>query len=83
MYEAEISRVNPTCFLFSSTNRAQWPSPSGRELGKTKAQGVAEAINRLFQTLVSRVHKGAYILDRYYIGAIGYGGDLCLGHPLP
>ena len=48
--------------------------PFGGESGKTKAQGVADAINHLFQTLVSRCSKGAYILDRYYIGVIGYGG---------
>ena len=80
-YEAEISRVNPTCFLFLVDQSGSMAEPfgPGPYVGRTKAQGVADAINRLFQTLVSRCAKGAYILDRYYLGAIGYGGELCLG----
>jgi hypothetical protein len=35
------------------------------------------------QTLVFRCAKGEYILDRYYIGAIGYGGEVSLGFPVP
>jgi uncharacterized protein YegL len=84
-YQAEISRVNPTCFLFlvdQSGSMAERFGP-GPYSGKTKAQGVADAINRLIQTLVSRCAKGAYILDRYYIGVTGYGGDVCLGHLAP
>jgi hypothetical protein len=82
-YTAEISRVNPTCFLFLVDQSGSMADPFGGESGKTKAQGVADAINRLFQTLVSRCFKGGKILDRYYIGAIGYGGELCLGPPIP
>jgi uncharacterized protein YegL len=82
-YEAEISRVNPMCFLFLIDQSGSMAEAFGRESGKTKAQGVADAVNRLVQTLVSRCAKGAYILDRYYIGVIGYGGELCLGEPLP
>ncbi len=84
-YEAEISRVNPTCFLFLVDQSGSMAEPfgPGPYSGKTKAQGVADAINRLFQTLVSRCAKGTYILDRYYLGAIGYGGDLCVGPLVP
>jgi hypothetical protein len=81
-YEAEISRVNPTCFLFLVDQSGSMADGFGKS-GKTKAQGVADAINRLLQTLVFRCAKGGFILDRYYIGAIGYGGELCLGLPVP
>jgi hypothetical protein len=60
----------------------------GGEAGKTKAEGVADAINRLLQTLVRRCSKGEYILDRYFIGAVGYGGQpgdpagISLGFPV-
>jgi hypothetical protein len=37
---------------------------------------VADAINRLLQTLVFRCAKGDAILDRYYIGVIGYGDQV-------
>lgn len=82
-YEAEISRVNPTCFLFLVDQSGSMAEPFGVESAKTKAEGVADAINRLLQTLVFRCAKGGYILDRYYIGAIGYGGELTLGLPVP
>ncbi len=82
-YEAEISRVNPTCFLFLVDQSGSMAETFGAESDKTKAEGVADAINRLLQTLVFRCAKGGYILDRYYIGAIGYGGGLSLGLPVP
>ncbi len=85
MYQAEISRVNPTCFLFLVDQSGSMAQPLDGKSGKTKAEGVADAINRLLQTLVFRCAKGGFILDRYYIGAIGYGNDneLCLGLPVP
>jgi hypothetical protein len=51
------------------------------QANKSKAEGVADAINRLLQTLVLRCAKGDYILDRYFIGVIGYGGEIGLGFP--
>jgi len=78
-YTAEISRANPTCFLFLVDQSGSMARPFGRQSGKTKAEGVADAINRLLQTLVCRCAKGDYILDRYYIGVIGYGGEIGLG----
>ena len=87
-YEAEISRTNPTCFLFLIDQSGSMAEAWGGETGKTKAQGVADAINRLLQTLVRRCSKGDYILDRYFIGAVGYGGQpgdpdgISLGFPV-
>ncbi len=73
-YSAEISRVNPTCFLVLVDQSSSMAKPFGLEFTKSKAEGVADAINRLLQTLVFRCAKGETILDRYHIGAIGYGG---------
>ena len=87
-YNAEISRVNPTCFLFLIDQSGSMAESWGGESGKTKAQGVANAINRLLQTLVRRCAKGDYVLDRYFIGAVGYGGqpgdpdEVSLGFPV-
>ena len=78
-YQAEISRTNPTCFLFLVDQSGSMANRWGGEAGKTKAEGVADAINRLVQTLVYRCAKGEYILDRYHIGVIGYGADIGLG----
>ena len=48
----------------------------------TKAEGVAEAVNRIISTLVSRCEQGEYILNRYYLGVIGYGDGVELGFPV-
>ena len=72
-YSAEISRSNPTCFVFLIDQSGSMDNPFGGESGKKKAHGVADAINRLLQTLVYRCAKGETILDRYYVGVIGYG----------
>jgi hypothetical protein len=81
-YQAEISRANPTCFLFLVDQSGSMAERWGGDTGRTKAQGVADAINRLVETLVMRCSKGDHIADRYYIGAIGYGGEVSLGFPI-
>jgi uncharacterized protein YegL len=81
-YTAEISRANPTCFLLLVDQSGSMAEPFGGESGKSKAEGVAEAVNRLLQTLVARSAKGDHILDRYYVGVIGYGGGIKPGFPV-
>ena len=81
-YEAEISRANPTCFLFLVDQSGSMAERFGGETGKSKAEGVAESVNRFFQTLVARCAKGQQILDRYYVGVIGYGGEVRMGLPI-
>ena len=78
-YSAEISRANPTCFLFLVDQSGSMAENFGVAPGKSKAEGVAEAVNRLLQTLVARCAKGQHILERYYVGVIGYGGGVRLG----
>ncbi len=80
-YTAEISRSNPTCFLFLVDQSGSMAERFAGQANKSKAEGVADAINRLLQTLVLRCAKGDYILDRYLIGVIGYGGEIGLGFP--
>jgi hypothetical protein len=78
-YTAEISRTNPTCFLFMIDQSGSMARHFGPDSSKTKAQGVADAVNRLLQTLVLRCAKGESVLDRYYLGVIGYGEQVGLG----
>jgi hypothetical protein len=73
-YAAEISRTNPTCFLFMIDQSRSMIEPFGADPDKKKSQEVAIAINRLLQTLVLRCAKGADVLDRFHVGVIGYGG---------
>jgi hypothetical protein len=74
-YTAEISRTNPSCFLFliDQSGSMQHPFPAA-EGNKPKSEGLADAINRLFQNLVIKCAKSEGIRDYYEVGVIGYGG---------
>jgi hypothetical protein len=69
-YSAEISRSNPTCFLFLIDQSKSMRGPMG---GATKADAVADAVNRLLYTLVLRCVWGQAVLDRFHVGVLGYG----------
>jgi hypothetical protein len=73
-YTAEISRTNPTCFLFLVDQSSSMLEPFGGQAGKNKAEGVADALNRLLQNLVLKCAKSEGIRDYFYVGIIGYGG---------
>lgn len=72
-YAAEISRTNPSCFLFLVDQSGSMSKPFGGQAGKVKAQGVADAINRLLQNLVLKCAKSEGIRDYFHVGVIGYG----------
>lgn len=94
-YSAEISRSNPSCFLFlidQSGSMQEVMVPTGVQAldkpvvvdgktytqggtGKTKAQAVADAINRLLQNLTIKCAKSEGVRDYYHVGVLGYGGD--------
>src|SRR5579884_1283280 len=87
-YTAEISRANPSCFLFlidqsgsmedpipsSAGAASEGPSASGPT--RTKAEGVADAINRLIQNLVIKCAKSEGVRDYYHVGVLGYGAKV-------
>src|SRR5260370_19523529 len=101
-YSAEISRSNPSCFLFlidrsgsmqetldSTSMPALDRAPGGDgpantpAAGRTKAQGVADAINRLLQNLVIKCAKSEGVRDYYHVGVLGYGGDMTANRVVP
>ncbi|NJM42053.1 MAG: VWA domain-containing protein [Anaerolineae bacterium] len=71
-YSAEISRSNPTCFLFVIDRSGSMEDPFPNEK-RRKAEGVADAINRLLQNLVIRCAKEEGVRDYFHVGVIGYG----------
>jgi len=73
MYTADISRGNPTCFLFLIDQSGSMEDPFGGQASGSKAQAVADAINRLLQNLVLRCAKAEGIRDYFHVGVIGYG----------
>jgi hypothetical protein len=73
-YTAEISRTNPSCFVFLIDQSGSMAEAFGAQPDKKKAEEVATAVNRLLQTLVLRCAKGQEVLDRFHVAVIGYGG---------
>lgn len=74
-YEAEISRGNPSMFLFlvdqSGSMDEKFAGGSTR-----KDQAVADALNRLLQNLVIKCAKSDGVRDYYHVGVIGYGAKV-------
>jgi hypothetical protein len=71
-YTAEVSRTNPSCFLFLIDQSGSMEDPFGGEAGRTKAEGLADAINRLIQNLVIKCAKSEGVRDYFHVGVIGY-----------
>ncbi len=72
-YSAEISRSNPTCFLFLIDQSGSMAEAVPNTPNRKKADAVADAINRLLQNLVIRCAKEEGVRDYFYAGVIGYG----------
>lgn len=75
-YVAEISRSNPSCFVFLIDQSGSMSDSFGVEGSRTKAQGVADAINRLLQNLVIKCTKSEGVRDYYDVAVIGYGATV-------
>jgi len=73
-YAAEISRTNPTCFIFLVDQSGSMVEPFAGQADKRKADGVADALNRLLQNLVLKCAKADGIRDFFHVGLISYGG---------
>lgn len=72
-YEAQISRGSPTAFLFVVD---QSGSMSDRMAsGRSKAEFVADALNRTLMNLVTRCTKAEGVRDYFEVGVLGYGGN--------
>lgn len=74
MYSAEISRANPTCFVFLlDQSRSMEDGIGGEDGGQSKELVVADAINRLLQELAVKCAKEEGVRDYFYVSVIGYG----------
>jgi len=76
VYTAEISRNNPSCFLFLIDQSGSMGDNFPGEIAKKKADGVADAINKLLQNLVIRCAKEEGVRDYFHVGVIGYGTSI-------
>jgi hypothetical protein len=75
MYSAEISRANPTSFVFLLDQSASMQDPIGSGEGQRKCDVVADALNRLLSELAIKCAKEEGIRDYFYVSVFGYGGS--------
>lgn len=77
-YSQQISRQDPSCFLFLIDQSSSMSDPFGGEAGRSKAQRLADAVNRLLYELVLRCTKNQEEGPRNYfdVGVIGYGSSV-------
>ena len=75
-YTAEISRGNPTCFVFLLDQSRSMEDPFGSETTQRKADFVADVVNRTLHDLVIRCTRTEEIRNYYFVSVIGYGGNV-------
>jgi len=73
MYTAEISRGHPTALLFLIDQSGSMADSLSS--GQSKAQQVADVLNRTLSTLIIRCTKAGGTRDYFEVGVIAYGGD--------
>jgi hypothetical protein len=75
-YSAEISRRNPTCYLFLIDQSGSMADSFGANPSIQKAQFVSDALNRILQGMVIECSKGEGVRDYFSVGVIGYGDNV-------
>jgi uncharacterized protein YegL len=73
-YSAEISRQQPTAFVFLLDQSGSMKEPFAGQPDKSKADGLSDAINRLVQNLVLKCARTDGVRDFFHVGLIAYGG---------
>lgn len=82
-YSAEISRANPSCFLFLIDQSGSMVEPIAGSDGKRKCDSVADAINRLLHNLIIKCARGEGVRNFYDVCVIGYGAQVAPGFSGP
>ena len=76
-YSAEISRDNPSCFLFLiDQSTSMHEEISAGDGTQEKAAGVADTMNRWLQELSIKCAKSDGVRDYYHVGVVGYGKNV-------
>lgn len=72
-YQAEISRDNPTCFLFVIDQSGSMDEIT--ETGRSKADFVADVLNKTLYTLITSCSKSDGVRNYFDVGVISYRGS--------
>ncbi|HVE46526.1 MAG TPA: vWA domain-containing protein [Acidimicrobiales bacterium] len=76
-YTAEISRANPTCFLFLiDQSESMKNNIGGGDKPMQKAEAVADAVNRLLSELSIKCAKEDGVRNYFHVGVLGYGASV-------
>lgn len=75
-YTAEISRANPSCFLFLLDQSGSMADGLAGEAGKRKADKVTDVINKFLQNLVIKCGRNEGVRNFFHVGVIGYGDKI-------
>lgn len=76
MYSTEISRSNPTCFVFLVDQSASMQDDIGSGEGRRKCDIVADSLNRLLSELCIKCAKEEGVRNYFYVAVIGYGSTV-------
>lgn len=76
MYSTEISRSNPTCFVFLIDQSASMQDNIGSGEGQRKCDVVADSLNRLLSELCIKCAKEEGVRNYFYVAVIGYGSNV-------
>lgn len=74
-YTAEISRRNPTYFVFL-IDRSQSMDDVFGDGSRRKADAVADTVNRLLQNIAVQCSKDGSVWDYFHVSVVGYGGSV-------
>jgi hypothetical protein len=74
-YDAKITRQDPGYFIFLVDHSGSMHDQQGGSSNVSKAENVADAINRLLNNLVIRSSRGNSVRDYFSVSIVAYGND--------
>ncbi len=74
-YAADISRSNPASFLFLIDHSGSMSEALGGQPELRKADGAADAVNRILDAISQRCSQGMDVRDYFHIGVLTYSTD--------
>ena len=72
-YTSDISRANPTCFMFLVDQSYSMEGALAGQPGYAKMDVAADTINRVLESLTLRCSQGMDVRDYFDVGILGYG----------
>lgn len=73
-YSIRITSTSPACFIFLLDQSNSMSQPAASAPGKSLAEGLADAVNRVLRNICLKCVSGNQGLkDRFYVGLIRYG----------